>query len=184
MSLPQPLGEALTVALGRATRPLLRSLSRRSLPKLEGLVELSGLEGPVEVLRDRFGVPQIFAGNERDLFFTQGYVHAQDRLFQMELGRRAGNGRLSELIGGSALDFDRLSRTLGLGRVAAASEKYGSPETLQILESYPAGVNAYLSAGPLPPELRLLRLLEPEPWTPADTAAWSTVVAWSLSASW
>ncbi|HEY6749802.1 MAG TPA: penicillin acylase family protein [Rubrobacteraceae bacterium] len=151
---------------------------------LSGVVELSGLEGPVEVLRDRFGVPQVFAGNEQDLFFTQGYVHAQDRFFQMELGRRAGNGRLSELIGGSALEFDRLSRTLGLGRVAAASEKNGPPETLQILESYSAGVNAYLSAGPLPPELRLLRLLEPEPWTPADTAAWSMIVAWSLSASW
>src|ERR687889_568608 len=184
MSLPQPLGEALHRALGRATQPLLRSLTRRSLPKLEGVVELPGLEGPVEVLRDRFGVPQVFAESERDLFFSQGYVHAQDRFFQMELGRRAGNGRLSELIGGSALEFDRLSRTLGLGRVAAASEKNGPPERLQILESYSAGVNAWLSAGPLPPELRLLRLLEPEPWTPADTAAWSMVVAWSLSASW
>src|ERR687893_2351101 len=178
------LQEALGDVFRHRSRSLLQGLLRRSLPALSGLVELSGLEGPVEVLRDRFGVPQIFAGNERDLFFIQGYVHAQDRLFQMELGRRAGNGRLSELIGGSALDFDRLSRTLGLGRVAAASEKYGSPETLQILESYSAGVNAYLSAGPLPPELRLLRLLEPEPWTPADTAAWSMIVAWSLSASW
>ena len=184
----KPLVTALQEALGdvfrHGSRSLLQGLLRRSLPALSGVVELSGLEGPVEVLRDRFGVPQVFAGNERDLFFTQGYVHAQDRFFQMELGRRAGNGRLSELIGGSALDFDRLSRTLGLGRVAAASEKYGSPETLQILESYSAGVNAYLSAGPLPPELRLLRLLEPEPWTPADTAAWSMIVAWSLSASW
>ena len=177
------LQEALGDVFRHGSRSLLQGLLRRSLPALSGVVDLSGLEGPVEVLRDRFGVPQIFAGNERDLFFTQGYVHAQDRLFQMELGRRAGNGRLSELIGGSALDFDRLSRTLGLGRVAAASEKYGSPETLQILESYSAGVNAYLSAGPLPPELRLLRLLEPEPWTPADTAAWSMIVAWRLSAT-
>src|ERR687893_1884889 len=150
------LQEALGDVFRHGSRSLLQGLLRRSLPALSGVVELSGLEGPVEVLRDRFGVPQIFAGNER----------------------------LSELIGGSALDFDRLSRTLGLGRVAAASEKYGSPETLQILESYSAGVNAYLSAGPLPPELRLLRLLEPEPWTPADTAAWSMIVAWSLSASW
>jgi penicillin amidase len=178
------LQEALGDVFRHGSRSLLQGLMRRSLPALSGVVELSGLEGPVEVLRDRFGVPQVFAGNERDLFFTQGYVHAQDRFFQMELGRRAGNGRLSELIGGSALEFDRLSRTLGLGRVAAASEKNGPPERLQILESYSAGVNAWLSAGPLPPELRLLRLLEPEPWTPADTAAWSMVVAWSLSASW
>ena len=178
------LQEALGDVFRHGSRSLLQGLLRRSLPALSGVVELSGLEGPVEVLRDRFGVPQIFAGNERDLFFTQGYVHAQDRFFQMELGRRAGNGRLSELLGGSALEFDRLSRILGLGRVAAASEKNGPPETLQILESYSAGVNACLSAGPLPPELRLLRLLEPEPWTPADTAAWSMIVAWSLSASW
>src|ERR671920_1739550 len=178
MSLPRPLGKALTGALGRATRPLLRSLSRRSLPKLEGLVELSGLEDTVEVLRDRFGVPQILAGNERDLFFAQGYVHAQDRFFQMELGRRAGQGRLSELIGGSALEFDRLSRTIGFGRIAAASEKNGPPETLEILRSYSAGVNACLSTEPLPPELRLLRLLEPEPWRPSDTAAWSMIIAW------
>ena len=65
-------GEALNRALGRATRPLLRSLSRRSLPRLEGVVEIPGLNEPVEVLRDRFGVPQIFAGNERDMFFAQG----------------------------------------------------------------------------------------------------------------
>jgi penicillin G amidase len=162
----------------------LRGLLRRSLPTLDGAVELPGLEGPVEVLRDRFGVPQVFAESERDLFFAQGYVHAQDRFFQMELGRRAGHGRLSELIGGSALEFDRLSRTIGFGRIAAASEKNGAPETLEILRSYSAGVNACLSTEPLPPELRLLRLLEPEPWRPSDTTAWSMIVAWSLSASW
>ena len=162
----------------------MRSLLRRSLPTLDGAVELSGLEGPVEVLRDRFGVPQVFAESERDLFFAQGYVHAQDRFFQMELGRRAGHGRLSELIGGSALEFDRLSRTIGFGRIAAASEKNGPPETLEILRSYSAGINACLSTEPLPPELRLLRLLEPEPWRPSDTTAWSMIVAWSLSASW
>ena len=162
----------------------MRGLLRRSLPTLDGAVELSGLEGPVEVLRDRFGVPQVFAESERDLFFAQGYVHAQDRFFQMELGRRAGQGRLSELIGGSALEFDRLSRTIGFGRIAAASEKNGPPETLEILRSYSAGVNACLSTEPLPPELRLLRLLEPEPWRPSDTAAWSMIIAWSLSASW
>src|ERR671916_1941546 len=167
MNLARSFVEALNGALGgayrRAARPLLRGLLRTTLPKLEGVTELPGLENPVEVLRDRFGVPQIFAENEHDLFFAQGYVHAQDRFFQMELGRRAGHGRLSELIGGSALEFDRLSRTIGFGRIAATCEKNGPPEPLEILESYSAGVNAYLSTGPLPPELRLLRLLEPEP---------------------
>src|SRR5215210_991389 len=183
MSLPHPLNKALNRALGRATRPLLRGLLRRSLPELEGVVELPGLEGPVEVLRDRFGVPQVFAGNERDLFFAQGYVHAQDRFFQMELARRAGHGRLSELIGESALEFDRLSRTVGFGRIAAASEKNCPPETLRVLEAYSAGVNARLATGARPPEFLVLRH-QPEPWTPADTAAWSLIMAWSLSASW
>jgi penicillin amidase len=183
-ALGTPLQKALGDVFRRGSRSLLRGLLRRSLPTLDGAVELSGLEGPVEVLRDRFGVPQVFAESERDLFFAQGYVHAQDRFFQMEVGRRAGHGRLSELIGGSALEFDRLSRTIGFGRIAAASEKNGGPETLEILRSYSAGVNACLSTEPLPPELRLLRLLEPEPWRPSDTAAWSMIIAWSLSASW
>jgi penicillin amidase len=183
-ALGTPLQKALGDVFRRGSRSLLRGLLRRSLPTLDGAVELSGLEGPVEVLRDRFGVPQVFAESERDLFFAQGYVHAQDRFFQMEVGRRAGQGRLSELIGGSALEFDRLSRTIGFGRIAAASEKNGPPETLEILRSYSAGVNACLSTEPLPPELRLLRLLEPKPWRPSDTAAWSMIIAWSLSASW
>jgi len=161
----------------------LRNLSRRSLPGLEGIVELSGLEDTVEVLRDRFGVPQIFAGNERDMFFAQGYVHAQDRFFQMELGRRAGHGRLSELIGESALELDRLARTVGFGRIAASVEKNCPPETHEVLEAYSAGVNACLAAEPRPPELLVLRH-RPGTWSPADTAAWSVIMAWSLSASW
>ncbi|MDQ4004598.1 MAG: penicillin acylase family protein, partial [Actinomycetota bacterium] len=108
----ESFGKTLDDAFRRASRPLLRGLLRRSLPTLEGVVELPDLGRSVEVLRDRFGVPQIFASCEEDLFFTQGYVHAQDRFFQMELGRRAGHGRLSELLGESALGFDRLSRTV------------------------------------------------------------------------
>ncbi len=183
MSLLGLSGETLHRVLGRATQPLLRSLARRSLPKLEGVVELPGLEDAVEVLRDRFGVPQIFAGNERDLFFAQGYVHAQDRFFQMELGRRAGHGRLSELIGESALELDRLVRTVGFGRIAASVEKDCPPATHEVLEAYSAGVNACLAAEPRPPELLVLRH-RPEKWSPSDTAAWSLIMAWSLSASW
>src|SRR5215218_11482399 len=187
MSSSRPLlesfGKTLDDAFRRASRPLLRGLIRRSLPTLEGVVELPSLGSSVEVLRDRFGVPQIFAENERDLFFAQGYVHAQDRFFQMELGRRAGHGSLSELLGGRALELDRLSRTVGLGRIASSAES-GSSETLCVLEAYSAGVNACLESEPRPPEFELLRLLRPEPWTPSDTAAWSLIMAWSLSASW
>lgn len=188
MSPAQPLVEALNAALGggfrRAARSLFRRLLRGTLPKLEGVVELPGLERPVEVLRDRFGVPQIFAENERDMFFAQGYVHAQDRFFQMELGRRAGHGRLSELLGESTLEFDRLSRTVGFHRIAASSVENRSPETFRVLESYSAGVNACIGVEPRAPELKIWRLSDPEPWTPADTAAWSLIMAWSLSASW
>ncbi|MDP8974709.1 MAG: penicillin acylase family protein [Actinomycetota bacterium] len=147
------------------------------------MVELPGLKDAVEVLRDRFGVPQIFAGNERDLFFAQGYVHAQDRFFQMELGRRAGHGRLSELIGESALELDRIVRTVGFGRIAASVEKDCPPATYEALEAYSAGVNACLATEPRPPELLVLRH-RPEKWAPSDTAAWSLIMAWSLSASW
>ncbi len=155
-------------AFRRASSPLLQDFLRRSLPTLEGVVKLSGLEGSVEVLRDRFGVPQVFAESEWDLFFAQGYVHAQDRFFQMELGRRAGHGRLSELLGENALELDRLSRTVGFGRIACASVEDGESEALGTLEAYSAGVNACLATEPRPPELRFLRH-RPEPWTPADS---------------
>src|SRR5918998_840801 len=187
MNLARSFVEALNGALGdayrRAARPLLRGLLRTTLPKLEGVTQLPGLESPVEVLRDRFGVPQIFAENEHDLFFAQGYVHAQDRFFQMELGRRAGHGRLSELIGESALELDRLTRTVGFGRIAASIEKDCPPETHEVLDAYSAGVNACLAAEPRPPEFLVLRH-RPESWSPSDTAAWSLIMAWSLSASW
>src|SRR3954469_10395786 len=152
MSPARPLGETLGEALGRAAQPLLRGLLHRSLPRVEGVVELTGLEGPVEILRDRFGVPQIFAGTERDLFFAQGYVHAQDRFFQMELGRRAGHGRLAELLGENALHPAPLPRTIGLGRIASSSEKNSPPETLRTLDAYSTGINACLATEPRPPE--------------------------------
>ena len=178
---PKPATEPLMRLLSRALEPALRRLSRRSLPILDGTVELRGPNGAVEVLRDRFGVPQIFASDEHDLFFAQGFVHAQDRFFQMELQRRAGHGRLAELLGEDALRFDRLSRTVGFARIAASVK--APSETLRVLEAYAAGVNASLENGPLPPELALLRHRS-EPWTPLDVAAWSLVMAWSLSSSW
>jgi penicillin amidase len=162
---------------------LIRLALRPTLPQTSGELRLDGLEGEVEVLRDRWGVPQIFAGNERDLFFAQGYVHAQDRLFQMEIQRRTGMGRLAELLGEDVLEFDLLFRTLNLPGIAHAAVDRASREILEILHSYTAGINAYLKTGPLPPELRLLRH-EPEPWAPPDVAAWSLVMAWGLSTNW
>ena len=91
---------------------------RTSLPKTSGSVQLSGLDGPVEVVRDKDGVPHIFAGTDNDAFFALGYVHAQDRMWQLEFQRRIGAGRLSEILGEATLDTDKFLRTLGPYRAA------------------------------------------------------------------
>ena len=96
----------------------LRYRFRRPLPRVEGTVRISGLAEPVEVLRDRGGVPHIYAANLPDLFFAQGYVQAQDRLWQMELNRRLSRGRLSEIFGKATVDTDRFVRTIGIDRAA------------------------------------------------------------------
>ncbi len=105
-------------ALGAGMVAGIRAFLRRFLPQTEGSTRLPGLHGPVEIIRDRWGVPHIYAEDEDDLFFAQGYVHAQDRLWQMELQRRLGAGRLSEVLGEATLEVDRFVRTLGLNRVA------------------------------------------------------------------
>src|SRR5579884_2422490 len=89
-------------------------LTRRPLPKINGTSRLQGLHEPVEVIRDRYGVAHIYAQNEDDLYFAQGYVHAQERLWQMELNRRIGSGRLSEIFGKVAIEADRFARRIGM----------------------------------------------------------------------
>ena len=115
---------------------------RRSLPHTDGTHTLEGLHGPVEVIRDRWGVPHIYAGSAPDLFFAQGFVHAQDRIWQMELQRRAGSGRLSELVGEATIELDRFFRVVGLNRAAQAELDALNGESRQVLEWYAAGVNA------------------------------------------
>jgi penicillin amidase len=158
---------------------------RGSLPQLDGRVALAGLAAPVEVLRDADGLVTIRAQSERDAAFALGYVHAQDRLAQMELMRRLGAGRLSEVMGESTLQTDRLMRTLGFYRLAEASQRHLEPETLATLEAYAAGVNAFLAdpPGPLPLEFHILRH-QPEPWRPADSLVWGRLMALQLSGNW
>ena len=158
---------------------------RRPMPRTRGTVCLSGLEGSVEVLRDRWGVPHIYADSAKDLFFAQGYVHAQDRLWQMELQRRVGSGRLSEVLGEVTLEVDRFFRVLGLHRVAEAEAEALDAETRQVLESYVAGVNAYVTSrrGRLSVEFSLLRF-QPAPWRPVDCLYWAKVMAWNLGGNW
>ena len=125
--------------LGGVMRRGLTWLGQRRLPQTDGLLRLPGLSGPVEIIRDRWGVPHIYAENVQDLFFAQGVVHAQDRLWQMELNRRIAAGRLSELFGEVALDTDRLARTFGFRRLAEADWEQADGEIRAILESYTRG---------------------------------------------
>lgn len=158
---------------------------RTSLPKIAGTVVVQGLEKPVEIIRDRNGIPHIFAANDRDAAFALGYVHAQDRLLQMELMRRFGAGRLSEIVGAPALRVDRVSRTLGLYRLAEASFAHLQPDTQAGLKAYAAGVNSYLATrkGVLPAGFLVLGL-EPEPWRPADSLVWGRIMATRLAFNW
>jgi len=157
---------------------------RRSLPVLEGEIAVAGLSGRVEILRDPYGIPHIFAASVEDAQLALGFVHAQDRLWQMEMNRRIGSGRLAEILGPRALEADRFLRTLGVRRVAEANLRRYDKETLALLQAYAAGVNAFLDSGPvLPPEFWLLRA-SPEPWTPADTVVWTKMMAWDLGGNW
>jgi len=159
---------------------------RRPWPKTNGKVRVDGLQAEVTVVRDDWGIPHIYASNTHDLFFAQGYVHAQDRFWQMEFWRRIGTGRLSEVLGPSTLDSDRFLRTLGWHRTAAQELELLDDETRAVLEAYAEGVNAYVSARPgrLGLEFTVLRLngvkFEPEPWTPLHTLTWAKVMAWDL----
>jgi len=157
---------------------------RQSLPQTEGEVRLAGLGGPVDVLRDRYGIPHIFAASLQDASFALGYVHAQDRLWQMEMSRRIAAGRVAEIVGAGALETDRFLRTLGVRRSAEANLRTLDAETRKLLDAYAAGVNAFLAAGPvLPPEFWLTGA-RPEPWTAVDSVAWVKMMAWDLGHNW
>jgi penicillin amidase len=158
--------------------------ARRPLPKTSGTIELDGLEGPVRVRRDRWGVPHIEAG-ESDIWFAEGFCHAQDRLFQMDFYRRVVRGRLSEVAGPETLPVDRLMRTLGIRRAALAEESALDPNARAVLERFCEGVNAAAaSARALPFEMRLLRQREFEPWRPADILSLGKLLAFGLATNW
>lgn len=156
-------------------------LVRRSWPQVEGTISVPGLLSPVQVIRDEWGVPQIYAQSEHDLFFAQGYVHAQDRLWQMELNRRYGSGTLSEVIGEDTVGFDRFMRTLGLRRMAVQSWAAMDSESRLILEAYADGVNAYVAShnGRLPLEFTIIGV-DPKPWTPIDSIVWGNVLSLNM----
>lgn len=159
-------------------------LARRALPQEEGELQVPGLRGTVAVRRDRWGVPHIEAGERWDLHFAQGFVHAQDRLWQMHFYQRVVSGRLSEFAGPSTVPVDRLLRTLGIRRAAEREEEELDPELRALLQHFCAGVNAGAAAAKAPPfEMRLLGL-EWEPWTPVDILSMGKLLAFGLSTNW
>ncbi|MEP3115156.1 penicillin acylase family protein [Nisaea sp.] len=163
-----------------------------STPQIEGDVLVDGLTAPVTIARNDAGVPMIQAGSDGDAYFALGYVHAQDRLWQMESMRRIGAGRMAEIVGNLSasagdrvLPFDRLTRGLGLYRRAEEIYQRASPELKLALERYADGVNAYLTTrdGALPPEFIVL-FHEPAPWKPADSLVWQQLMAFQLGSNW
>ncbi len=166
---------------------------RRPLPQHSGTLDVAGLESEVTVLRDARGVPQIYADSAHDLFLAQGFVHAQDRFFEMDYRRHVTAGRLSELVGEdpSALAADKVIRTLGWRHVAEQEWELLQPDTRAHLEAYAEGVNAYIADRPLDSlgvEYAVLstqvELEEPKPWDPVDSLAWLKAMAWDLRSNY
>src|SRR4051794_18355936 len=154
---------------------------RRPLPQTDGSLRVQGLDAPVEIARDRFGVPRVAARSAVDLCFGHGFCHGQDRLWQLELYRRVAAGRVCEFAGEEALETDVLMRTLGLRRTAESEVGRIDARARDYLVAYGLGVDAAVAtARALPLELQLLGL-EPEPWSPADTLAVGKIVALGFS---
>jgi penicillin amidase len=158
----------------------------RSLPRISGAVTVSGLSAPIDIIRDADSIPHIFAATKLDALYGLGYVHAQDRLWQMEFQRRIGHGRLSEIFGAATIPQDRFLRTIGFGRAARSAWDTLPADAKRQVECYVAGVNAFLEGhrgSRLPPEFTLLRF-EPEPWSGSDVMAWAKMMAWDLGANY
>jgi penicillin amidase len=164
---------------------LLSSLTQKSFYINEGSVNLKGLGSEVKVYSDSYGVPHIIAMNESDIYFALGYMHAQDRLWQMDLTRRVAEGRLSEIFGSVTLDFDRLFRTIGIDRFSYTLFEKISPKSKQILEDYSKGVNQFIEnhKHELPVEFDLLNY-EPGVWKPQYSLMLVRLMGWELNLAW
>ncbi len=163
------------------------TVAPKSFPQIDGEIKLDSLDGPVDIYRDKMGIPHIYATTSHDLFFAQGYVHAQERFWQMDAWRHIGSGTLSEMFGKGQVETDTFLRTLGW-RLVAEQEYAGlDPESKSIIDSYTEGVNAYLSnhdKTALSLEYAILGLLSPdykiEKWTPVNSLTWGKAMAWDL----
>ena len=164
---------------------------KRPFPTTDGTITLPGLKEEVTIIRDEVGMPRIYAKNMKDLFYAQGYVTAQDRFWQMEWWRYQGQGRVSELVGEPGIEPDKFIRTAGWNRMADTTLDYYRkevPEFYDILESYSAGVNAYIG-DKSPAELSISHAIlqtvnepwEIEPWTPLNTVSWGVIMSFVLA---
>lgn len=162
---------------------LLAWFIRAPIPKVDGTILVSGLQGPVTIRRDDRGTPHIEAQNEDDAFFAEGFACAQDRLWQMDTLRRQAEGRLSEFAGPGALVIDRYMRTLGLMQAAEADVRSLDPRSRAALDAYAAGINAAAESHPVPIEFKLLGY-DWEPWRPVDTMAIVALMAQRLDDQW
>jgi penicillin amidase len=160
-------------------------LARASLPRLSGEIAVLGLNAPVHIVRDAQAVPHVTAGSEADAYFALGFLHGQDRLWQIEFDRLAGQGRLAEILGPAALPHDRFVRTLGIHASAERAAATLDAATMGLLEAYAGGVNAGVAAFgfALPPEFLILRH-RPEPWCPVDSVRFLKLMALTLSGDW
>ncbi|MFC3572886.1 penicillin acylase family protein [Streptomyces yaanensis] len=163
------------------------STVRASFPQTKGSITLDGLSGPVDVKRDGYGIPQIYASSDEDLFMAQGYVQAQDRFYEMDVRRHMTSGRLSEMFGKSQVKNDEFLRTLGWDRVARKEyDSKLSASTKKYLQAYARGVNAYLKGKDgkhISLEYAALGFTndyKPEAWTPVDSISWLKAMAWDL----
>ncbi len=168
-------------------------LTRSPLPQTDGSLSVAGLDGPVEVLREANGIAHIYASTTHDLFFAQGFTHAQDRWWQMEFSRHIGRGAIQELTGqnASVMGTDVFVRTAGWLQAAERDLAQADPESVAILQAFADGVNAYITSRPasqLALEYRVLGVtgvtIPIEPWTPVDSVVWGKVLAWNLTSSW
>jgi penicillin amidase len=175
----------LVVIVGTAV--FMRISVRRAFPDVDGEVSIAGLNATVEVVRDDMGVPHIYASTPHDLFMAQGYAHAQERFWQMDVWRHIGSGRLSEMFGESQIETDTFLRTLGWREIAESQFANAPPRMQAIMQAYSDGVNAYLatqSPADLSFEYTVLEFTNhsytPEMWSPIDTLSWGLAMAWEL----
>lgn len=179
------VGAATLVATLVVTALLVALWLVRSVPPATGDRVVAGLCAPVEIVHDSHGIPHILSGDRRDAYFALGRLHAEARLFQMDLFRRFGRGRLAEVLGSPAVSFDLYARTIGAARAAESDLATASPELRAVLEAYAAGVNSWINGRdrPLPPEFTLL-MYEPEPWAPADSLLLGKLLGLLLTNNW